>query len=304
MRNNTYDLRQYWLSFYSNTRPYLVSDPIWEYYCDIFEKTFNWKTDYDVFMNFLKENEIETLPQCQDYINLVTDNIIKKVNLKKLYSKEYEQYSNFIINIPDGYYFKIDLCDASFNYFIKNDVIKEKEWSEFVGTNDDFLNSKVFKHFVYNKINYSHRYCANKQYLDNILNSDSELIYNLKNVEHSFFYLGDALLFNFHNDNDMHFFKKEITPFLEINGEAVHTSIYKKQTLLFNKILNKHNSQISIIDDITTGKLEIKKYNFIDFQMYLPQIQKLYLGEKITDNDLLWGYYDKIHKFEQPLSLI
>jgi hypothetical protein len=300
MRNEIYDLRQYWLDFYQNKRPYLVSDVIWDYYCDIFEKTLKWKTDYDIFVNFLTENKIETLTACQNHINNIAENLLKKINLEKLFSKSFEPYTDYITNTPDGYYFKIDLCDALFNYFVKNDIVKETTWSDFVETDDGFINHKLFRYYIYNRTNYPYKFMVNKQRLDNILDSDTDLIYNLKNIKHTLFYTGDSILFKINNENDIPYLKKEITPFLEIEGESIHTSMYKKETLTFNKRL----SRIAVLDDITTGILDFRNYNLIDYQMYLPQIQKLYLKKDITENDLIYGYHDRLCKFDIPLSLI
>ena len=304
MRNEIYDLRQYWLSFYQDKRPYLVSDVIWDYYCELFEKTLNWQTEYNLFLKFLERNNINTLLECRDFIDNITNNVIKKIDKRKLYSKKYDYYGTYTINTPDGYYFKIDLCDASFNYFIKNDIIKDTKWNDFVETNDEFINHKVFKTYIYNSINYHDRYYINKQYLDNILASDDELVYELKNIEHTMFYFGDALVFNFHNEDNVQDFIKRVTQYKKIGEEIVHTDIFKKETLFFNKVFDKSFPQIAVIDDLVTGKLEFKKYNFIDYQMYLPQIQKLYLKEDITENDLIYGYHDRLCKFDIPLSLI
>ena len=55
MRNDKYDLRGYWLGLYQNKRPYLVSDAIWDYYCELFETTLNWQTEYNLFLKFLDQ---------------------------------------------------------------------------------------------------------------------------------------------------------------------------------------------------------------------------------------------------------
>ena len=102
-------------------------------------------------------------------------------------------------------------------------------------------------------------------------------MYELKNIEHTMFYFGDALVFNFHNEDNVQDFIKRVTQYKEIGEEIVHTNIFKKETLSFNKVFDKSFSQIVIVDDLVTGNLEYKNYNFIDYQMYLPQIQKLFL---------------------------
>lgn len=304
MKNNIYELRKYWLGFYQNKRPYLVCDDIWEYYCEIFEPTLRWETEYNIFLNFIEKNNIETLSECVGHVDGVLNDIFKKVDRKKLFSKKHEPYSTCFASVPDGYYFVIDLCNASFNYFIKNGIIKEDNWGDFVGTDDEFINHKVFKMFIYNNIGYLDRFSINKQYLDNIVNSENSLIYDLKQIKHTLYYLGDALLFRFEDEKDVANFISKVSPLMEIGGEKVHTDIFKKQTLIFNKTCDKMFSQIAVIEDVTTGKLEFKNNNFIDYQLYLPQIQKLYLNEKTIENDLIYGYYDRINKFNIPLSII
>lgn len=303
MRTNEYDLRDFWLSFYRNKRPTLVSDVVWDYYCGIFEDTLHWNTEWNQFQKLLKDNNLEKIDEVIDFFTYKDTLVKSKIDLSKI-EPDYPRYGipGYSV-LPDGYYFSIDLCNAFYTFLYENNATTVKTFGELVECDDEnsFLNNKYYRYHILDVINFAKQgHFVNKQSLDDIFNSNHEMIYSLKNVEHNSYYSGDSIIFNIKNENDVEYFNKFLTNKIEIEGHYAHTDISKKTTLTFDRFL----SRLHIFDSTMKRKLFFKGETFYDWTMFLPQIQKLYLNQPINDKDLLYGVYDVVKSHKYPLKLI
>ena len=293
-----YNLRRNFTEYTFDYVPTLITDDVWDYYLDLYEKPLHLKTQWN---NWL---------ECASEFDSMNDFFKEKYEIKDIIQKDFDFISipspeSIPVKYPrtdrftmdDGRYFSIDLCEAMMRLYNRRGFTNCETWSELI---EKYTQKKFFKckparitihHAImkyWTKLGYTLEDEFNECTHDilRILETEDDIILWLKEQGMNLSYvMGDNLLFKIPNDNLYEECLKKMQQEYIINDDyKVHLDIINKRTYVLN------NSFLFVLyESLLSNKTLVLSMNeHVTF--YYPQIYKqLYHNEPITEQDLIFG---------------
>lgn len=302
-----YNLRRNFTEYTFDYIPSIITDDLWEYYLDLFEKPFKLRTQWNKWIECASEFEsIDAL--FEEKIGIIegikNDFDFKPVSLPEIDNETYFRTDRYVID--DGRYFSIDLCEAMMRLYRRHGFTNIEKWSELVEkySNKTFFKCKPARITIHHDImKYwsSLGYTLQGEFNDctkdvlQILETENDILPWLKEHNINFSYvMGDNLLFKIPDDETYNLCLTKIQNEYIINDEyRCHLDIIEKNTYVLNNsflfiLYKSHLSEKTIVIS--------KNDNVIHFY---PQIYKqLYYNEPITKKDLTFGMGLETHQFK------
>ena len=307
-----YNLRNHFPEYTFDYLPTLITDDIWDYYLDLYEKPIQLKTQWNKWLECASEFEsMDSLfKEKNEITNIVWNNLNFKDNtIPKNVPHAFPKIDRY--TMEDGFYFSIDLCEAMMRLYNRHGITKDKSWSELIEkyTKKTFFKSKPARITIHH---YIMKYWSDlgftlgDELIDcaidvlGILETQDEIILWLKEHGIKFSYvMGDNLLFKIPNEQLYELCLTKLQQEYIINNDyRVHLDIIEKKTFVLN------NSFLFCLykSSLSNKTLVISKNE--DVALYYPQIYKqLYYNEPIAQEDLLYGMGLQTKKFNEKANI-